>query len=61
MAFSQIVDEVVAQFTSRPSATVTIKIEINAVDKKGFDENLQRAVRENSALLKIEPAEFETE
>ena len=61
MAFSQIVDEVVAQFTSRPSATVTIKIEINAADKKGFDENLQRAVRENSALLKIEPAEFETE
>ena len=61
MAFSQIVDEVVAQFTSRPSATVTIKIEINAADKKGFDENLQRAVRENSALLKFEPAEFETE
>ena len=61
MAFSQIVDEVVAQFTSRPSATVTIKIEINAADKKGFDENLQRAVRENSALLKIAPAEFERE
>lgn len=61
MAFGQIVDEVVAQFTSRPGTTVTIRVEISAVDKKGFDENLQRAVRENSALLKIEPAEFERE
>lgn len=61
MAFGQIVDEVVAQFTSRPNTAVTIKVEISAVDKKGFDENLQRAVRENSALLKIAPAEFERE
>ena len=61
MAFGQIVDEVVAQFTSRPNTTVTIKVEISAVDQNGFDENLQRAVRENSALLKIEPAEFERE
>jgi len=61
MAFSQIVDEVVMQFISRPNTTVTIKVEISALDKKGFDENLQRAIRENSALLKFEPAEFETE
>ena len=48
-------------FVETTGGDFTIKIEINAADKKGFDENLQRAVRENSALLKIEPAEFETE
>ena len=61
MTFSQIVDEVVAQFTSRPGTAVTIKIEISAVDAKGFDENLQRAVRENGTSLKFESAEFEME
>ncbi|WP_235808115.1 ATP-binding protein [Methanoculleus horonobensis] len=61
MTFSQIVDEVVAQFTSRPGTAVAIKIEISAVDTKGFDENLQRAVRENGTLLKFKSAEFEME
>ena len=59
--FSQIVDEVIAQFTSRPNAKVTIKVEIEAEDEKGFDENLQRAIRENCAVLHIEKAEFEAE
>jgi len=61
MAFGEIVDEVIAQFTSRPGASVTIKIEIQAEDAKGFDENLQRAIRENCNMLRIEPAEFEGE
>ena len=61
IAFGQIVDEVVMQFTSRPNATVAIKIEISAEDTSGFDENLQRAIRENSALLGFGSAEFEKE
>jgi len=61
MEFNKIVDEVVAQFTSRSGIAVTIKIEISAEDPRGFDENLKRAVRENSALLGFEPAEFEME
>lgn len=59
--FSQIVDEVIAQFASRPNTQVKIRIEIVAEDKKGFDDNLQRAIRENCNVLKIKPAEFESE
>jgi hypothetical protein len=59
--FSTIVDEVIAQFTSKPSAKVTIRVEIEARDPKGFDENLQRAVRENTNTLGFSPAEFEKE
>lgn len=61
MEFSQIVDEVIAQFASRPSANIKIRIEIEAEDEKGFDENLQRAIRENCNILRVEPAEFEDE
>ncbi len=61
MEFGQIVDEVIAQFAARPNAKVSIKIEIEAEDEKGFDENLQRAVRENCNVLNVEPAEFEGE
>lgn len=61
IVFGEIVDEVITQFTSRPGTNVTIKIEIEAKDERGFDENLQRAVRENCNMLHIEPAEFEKE
>ncbi len=61
IAFDQIVDEVILQLTPRPDTKVTIKIEISAVDGGGFDENLQRAVRENCTHLGFESAEFEGE
>ncbi len=35
--------------------------QIEARDPKGFDENLQRAVRENTNTLGFSPAEFEKE
>ncbi|GLI47424.1 hypothetical protein [Methanoculleus bourgensis] len=54
-------DEVVAQFTPWPDTKVTIKIDIEAEDQNGFDENLQRAIRENCAVLEIDQAEFEGE
>ena len=59
--FARFVDEVVTQFTSRRDTKVTIKIEIEAENQNGFDENLQRAIRENCTLLNVEPAEFEGE
>lgn len=61
MDFSDIVDEVIAKFTSRPGTEVTIKVEIEARDRKGFEEPLQRTVRENCNTLKFRPAEFEKE
>ncbi|QQS46399.1 MAG: ATP-binding protein [Acidobacteriota bacterium] len=57
--FSQIVDEVLLQFTQRPDARVEIKIEINAQSDKGFDDQLQRAVKENCSVLKFKSSEFE--
>ena len=40
-------DEVVLQFTSRSGVKVKIAIEIQAESETGFDEGLQRAVKEN--------------
>ena len=57
--FSDIVDEVVMLFASRPEARVRIAIEIQADSRSGFDENVQRAARENAKVLRFKSAEFE--
>ena len=57
--FADIVDEIVLQFTSRPGVKVNIAIEIQAESTTGFDDNLQRAVKENSNVLRFKNAEFE--
>ena len=40
-------------------ADVTVTLEISACDKEGFEEHVQRAVRENCSPLKFKNAEFE--
>ncbi|HRK61720.1 MAG TPA: DUF499 domain-containing protein [Candidatus Omnitrophota bacterium] len=57
--FADLVDEVAIHFTSDPSAEVKIKVEIVADSKKGFTENVQRTVKENSKQLNLKIAEFE--
>lgn len=57
--FADLVDEVVLQFTSRPSVKVKIAIEIQADSATGFDDGLQRAVKENCNVLRFKNAEFE--
>lgn len=57
--FADLVDEVVQQFTTKQGVRVSISVEIRAESSAGFDEGLQRAVRENCSVLKIKPAEFE--
>lgn len=59
MKFADIVDEVVEQFTTKAGVTVSISVEIQADSKDGFDESLQRAVKENSNVLGFGSAEFE--
>jgi hypothetical protein len=59
--FADLVDEVVLQFTSRPGVKVTIAIEIQAETVTGFDDGLQRAVKENCKVLKFKSAEFEAQ
>ena len=59
--FADLVDEVVLQFTARPGVRVSIAVEIQAETATGFDDNLQRAVRENCQVLKFKNAEFENQ
>lgn len=58
--FADLVDEVVQQFTLRPGVKVKIAIEIQAETSTGFDDGLQRAVKENCSVLKFKNAEFES-
>jgi len=57
--FADLVDEVVLQFTSRPGVKVKIAIEIQADSTLGFDDGLQRAVKENCNVLRFKNAEFD--
>jgi hypothetical protein len=56
-----IVDEVIQQFTSKLGVNVSISVEIQAKSSEGFDEALQRSVKENCNVLKFTNAEFEEE
>lgn len=59
MDFATLVDEVVEQFTTRTGVEVTISVEIEATSSNGFDESLQRTVKENCNVLRFRSAEFE--
>ncbi|MNO08637.1 hypothetical protein D3C81_2313930 [compost metagenome] len=61
MDFAQIYDEIVEQFASRLGVEVSISVEIQASSKNGFDEALQRTIKENCNVLKFGEAEFEQE
>lgn len=58
-AFNNIADEIIQQFAEQTGMTVQVILEIQAECPGGFDENLQRAIRENCTVLKIKGAEFE--
>ena len=59
MQFSEIVDEVVQQFTAKLGVDVEISIEVRATSRDGFDESVQRTIKENCNVLKFGNAEFE--
>jgi uncharacterized protein len=60
MDFATIVDEVVEQFTSKLGVDVKISVEIQATSHRdGFDEAMQRAVKENCRVLRFGNSEFE--
>lgn len=58
LEFATIMDEVVQAFTSRPDARVSVSFEIQAESQVGFDETIQRTVKENCNVLKFNSAEF---
>lgn len=57
--FSDIVDEILVQFTTKLGVNVTVSVEIHAESADGFDQNVQRAVKENATVLKFGGAGFE--
>ena len=57
--FATLMEEVVQNFTSQFGVDVKVSIEISARSSKGFDANLQRAIKENCSMLKFGNAEFE--
>lgn len=57
--FVDLMDEVVLQFTSKPGVKVRISIEIEAESATGFDDGVQRGVKENCSVLKFKSSEFE--
>ena len=60
MDFATIVDEVIEQFTAKFGVDVKISVDIQATaNKDGFDEAMQRAVKENCRVLRFGNAEFE--
>lgn len=59
MDFATIMDEVVQQFTARLGVDVTITVEIEAHKADGFDESLQRSIKENCNVLRFSAAEFD--
>nr|WP_300311458.1 DUF499 domain-containing protein [Halomonas sp.] len=61
MDFATLVDEVVEQFTLRSGVEVKISVEIEATSADGFDEALQRTIKENCNVLKFSSSEFEGE
>ncbi len=59
--FATIMDEVVQQFSEKYGVDVMISVEIEARSKDGFDERMQRTVKENCNTLKFSNAEFEAD
>lgn len=59
MDFATIMDEVIQQFTSQIGVEVSISVEIEAIKATGFDESLQRTIKENCNVLRFSSSEFE--
>lgn len=53
MDFSLLVDEIIQQFTSQASNEVSISVEIRVSNRNGFDQDLQRTIKENCTVLKV--------
>jgi predicted AAA+ superfamily ATPase len=59
LQFSDVAEEVLMLFTQRPDVKVKISIEIQAESSSGFDEGIQRAVKENCDQLKFKNRDFD--
>jgi len=60
MQFKEIVDKVVQYFTSKLSVDIkiSVEVEVEAKSRDGFDEAMQRTIKENCNILRFSNAEF---
>ncbi|WP_353082689.1 Swt1 family HEPN domain-containing protein [Tessaracoccus lapidicaptus] len=61
MDFKNIADEVIAHLKCDPTATLTVRLEIEATDATGFGDGQMRTVSENARTLKFDQSGFEVE
>ena len=59
MDFKNVADEVIAHLRDAAGAKLVVRLEIEAVDERGFDEQQIRTVSENARTLKFEQSGFE--
>lgn len=59
LKFANIMRELVELFSIRHGTKVTIKVDIDASDARGFDESTVRAARENARVLGIAAPDFD--
>jgi uncharacterized protein len=59
LQFSDVAEDVILLFTQKPNVQIKVSIEIEAVSTGGFDEGLQRSVKENCDQLKFKNRSFE--
>lgn len=57
--FKNIAEEVIAHLRTESSTNLTVRIEIEATDTTGFEENKVRTVSENARTLKFDQSGFE--
>ncbi|WP_131830886.1 hypothetical protein, partial [Mycobacteroides abscessus] len=58
--FKNVADEIIANLREQ-GIDLVVKIEIEAVDANGFDENKIRTLSENAKTLKFDQSGFESE
>ena len=59
LEFADVVDEVLMKFALRSGVKIKVSVEIQAESDLGFDDGIQRAVRENCVQLKFKNSSFE--
>jgi hypothetical protein len=59
LEFKNVAEEVLAHLRSGANTNVTVRIEIEATDSDGFNENRVRTVSENARTLKFDQSGFE--
>lgn len=59
LQFSDVAEEVLMLFTQKPGVKVRVSLEIEAEAPSGFDDGIQRSVRENCNQLKFKNHSFE--